>query len=197
LDFLPQLQNDGFLVSILPASQIEKFVTSNVPLIRRFRPVAKDADTDEAESIRLLWGHPKLKVWQDLDKAYRTVILSDAGAGKTFEMEGRARRLRETGCQAFFLRIECIAEGVEGSLEVGTADDFSKWLCGDGEGWFFLDSVDEARLDDPKAFENAIHRFAARIENAKHRAHIYISSRPYAWRAKLGRELINGIPKAA
>jgi hypothetical protein len=109
LDFLPQLQNDGFLVSILPASQIEKFVTSNVPLIRRFRPVAKDADTDEAESIRLLWGHPKLKVWQDLDKAYRTVILSDAGAGKTFEMEGRARRLRETGCQAFFLRIECIA----------------------------------------------------------------------------------------
>jgi len=165
-------------------------VTSIVPLIRRFRPVAKDADTDEAESVRLLWGHSKLKVWQDLEKAYRTVILADAGAGKTFEMEGRARRLREKGQQAFFLRIESLADGVANAIEVGTADDFAKWLSGEAEAWFFLDSVDEARLDDPRAFENAIRHFAAAVENAKHRAHIYVSSRPYAWRAKLDREMI-------
>lgn len=165
-------------------------MTSIVPLIRRFRPVAADPDADEQESVRLLWGHSKLKVWQDLDDAYRTVILADAGAGKTFEMEGHARKLREKGRQAFFLRIESIADGLAGALEVGTENDFSQWLTGEEDAWFLLDSVDEARLDDPKAFENAIRRFAAAIENAKHRAHIYISSRPYAWRAKLDRKLI-------
>lgn len=161
-----------------------------VPLIRRFRPVAKDADTDEADSLQLLWGHSKLKVWTDLQEAYRTVILADAGAGKTFEMEGQARRLRERGRQAFFLRIENISDGLAGSLEVGTSDDFTQWQQGEEEGWFFLDSVDEARLDDPRAFETAIGRLASAIESAMHRAHVCISSRPYAWRAKLDRELI-------
>jgi hypothetical protein len=161
-----------------------------VPLTRRFRAIAKDADTDEEESIRLLWGHSKLKSWQDLEEAYRTVILADAGAGKTFEMEGQARILRKRGCQAFFLRLESIADQFADCLEVGTGEDLSRWLDGEDEGWFFLDSVDEARLDNPKAFENAIRSFATIIENARHRAHVYISSRPYAWRARLDRDLI-------
>jgi hypothetical protein len=46
-----------------------------------------------------------------------------------------------------------------------------------------LDSVDEARLNNPKAFEKAIKHFAKRINPAMHRAHI-ITSRPYAWRFK-------------
>jgi len=47
LGFLPRSQNDGFLVSILPASEIEKFVKSNVLPIRLFRLFAKDADIVE------------------------------------------------------------------------------------------------------------------------------------------------------
>ena len=46
------------------------------------------------------------------------------------------------------------------------------------------------RLDSPKTFEKAIRRFQSKIEPAQLRAHICISSRPYAWRPKSDRELI-------
>jgi hypothetical protein len=45
----------------------------------------------------------------------------------------------------------------------------------------FLDSVDEARLKNPKQFEKAIRKFAKKVKPAARRCHIYISSRPYSW----------------
>lgn len=54
-----------------------------------------------------------------------------------------------------------------------------------------MDSVDEARLDTPRAFEFALKRFAKGIRIGAHRAHLYISSRPYSWRPEADRELLN------
>ena len=45
-----------------------------------------------------------------------------------------------------------------------------------------LDSVDEARLRDPKDFERAIRRIGKRIERALQRTHIVITGRTEAWR---------------
>jgi hypothetical protein len=166
-------------------------MTTVVPLARRFQKITKDADSDETESFRVLAGLSKQKVWVDLHLAYRTVVLADAGAGKTFEFEKQADQLHKQGHKAFFLRIEHIAADLNASFEIGTSDQFSQWLQShDDEAWFFLDSVDEARLDDPRAFENAIECFAAAIHDAMHRAHICISSRPYAWRANLDRDML-------
>ncbi len=81
------------------------------------------------------------------------------------------------------MRIEDIDEDFNLSFEVGDDEAFEAWLSSPDEAWFYLDSIDEARLDDPRTFEKAIRLFARKIKAAQHRAHIVISGRPYAWRS--------------
>ena len=97
---------------------------------------------------------------------------------------------KKQGRAAFFIRIEDIEDDFEIAFEVGSANAFESWLNAHEEAWFFLDSIDEARLKDPRTFEKAIKRFAARIKPAFQRAHVFISSRLYAWRAHSGQDLV-------
>jgi hypothetical protein len=53
-------------------------------------------------------------------------------------------------------------------------------LAGSGEGWFFLDSVDEARLNR-KSFDTALKRFARDIGDGRERGHVYVSCRVTDW----------------
>lgn len=161
-----------------------------VPLVRYFSPLAYDENARDEDEVLALFDSRRRKSWPDLDEGYRTVILAEAGAGKTYEMDARARYIAGNGHFAFFIRIEDIDQDFENSFEVGSADEFKRWLETEQPAWFFLDSVDEARLDHPRAFEKAIRRFAGRIQDAKARAHICISSRPYAWRVVSDRALI-------
>ncbi|MCL2918320.1 hypothetical protein [Shewanella litorisediminis] len=162
----------------------------SVPLKRFFSKVPKsEADADEME-ILSIWGEGKRTGWPELEGEYRCVILAEAGAGKSFEMEARAKCAEDEGRAAFFIRIEDIEDGFENSFDVGSLESFEHWLSSQDEAWFFLDSIDEARLENPRAFEKAIKCFATRINFAKRRAHIFISSRPYAWRARSDRDML-------
>jgi hypothetical protein len=96
-------------------------------------------------------------------------------------MEERARYLHELGRPSFFIRIEDIDASFETAFEVGSDSEFHAWLESSDVAWFFLDSVDEARLKDRGAFKKALRQFERRIGSAKDRAHVCISSRPYAW----------------
>lgn len=162
-----------------------------IPLNRSFSEVSKDSvgiDDDASASSRYYSGSTK---WDDLEKKYRVVILADAGAGKTIEMKSRADSIHQSGRLAFFVCIEDLVDNdFYLGLEVGTADEFDTWLTSTGEAWFFLDSVDEARLTAPNAFDKAIKRFASVIKNCTHRAHVYISGRPYSWQFVTDRELV-------
>jgi hypothetical protein len=161
-----------------------------VPLDRYFSLVPKfEIDSDE-QDFRSFFSEPKRTGWPDLEEEFRCVILAEAGAGKTFEMEARAKHAEEQGRAAFFIRIEDIEDGFETAFEVGSAHALESWLNSREEAWFFLDSVDEARLENPRSFEKAIKRFAAKIKPADQRARVFISSRPYAWRARSDRELV-------
>ena len=155
-----------------------------VPLVRRFAPVSKDADTADDEATRVLYGLSEALGWGDLLAAYRSVILAGAGAGKTFEMRSQAEALRAQGCQAFFIRLENVKDDLARACEIGTGQDLAAWLTRSDEAWFFLDAVDESRLEGPLHFERAIRTFASCILGGLNRAHIVISSRPYAWRNK-------------
>ena len=166
-----------------------------VPLERHFslmRQSAPDSDEREPDSILGEWilGQRKHAGWQELEEEFRCVILAEAGAGKSFEMEARAKHAKGHGRAAFLIRIEDIEDGFEKSFDVGCADAFENWLNSKEEAWLFLDSIDEARLKNPRTFEKAIQRFAARINPARQRARVFISSRPYAWRARSDRELV-------
>jgi len=128
--------------------------------------------------------------WPSLLKEYRVVILSEAGSGKTVEIRNAAQTLREQGKAAFFLRLEHIFTDFESAFEAGsTYEEFQDWLVSDDDGWFLLDSVDEARLRDPRDFERAIRMLSRYIRNAYDRTHIVITSRITAWRPKTDREI--------
>lgn len=157
-----------------------------VELIRRFMPISsrsKEWDFLVAET-------GKSKRWHEIEDEHRSLIIADPGAGKTFEVITRARKIRERGRRAFFIRIEKIDGNFDQSFEIGTTEEFSAWLCSTEEAWFFLDSVDEAQLETPRALENAVRVFGARIHDALDRAHIFITSREDAWRALPDQTLI-------
>ncbi|MBA55472.1 MAG: hypothetical protein CMK89_13540 [Pseudomonadales bacterium] len=166
-------------------------VDANVPLERKFSLVTpnKDSEVDDGW-LEAYWAQKEPKTWVDLESEYRVIVLADAGSGKTHEALNRAQFGNQEGRASFFIRIEDIDTDFDEAFEVGTSDQFEEWLESVDEAWFFLDSVDEARLDNPKAFEKAIKRFAKRIRPAMHRAHIIITSRPYAWRFKSDTALI-------
>lgn len=161
-----------------------------VPLERNFSALPETESDEYQQSLELLFHGDKRLTWETLDAKFRTVILAEAGAGKSFEMEARARAIRAAGKPAFFIRIEDIDAGFLDAFEVGTADDFKAWLSSSEEGWFFLDSIDESRLDNPRTFEKSIKKFGNHVREARQRAHIFVSSRPYAWRDVTDRRLI-------
>jgi hypothetical protein len=158
-----------------------------VPLIRRFiptRPMLGEWEFLHPEPSGSDQG------WRDLEEHYRVLVLADPGAGKTFEAIEHTTKLRAKGVKAFFIRIEAISAAFEDGFEVGTAKEFTEWLSGDGEAHFFLDSVDEAQLGTPRALEEAIQIFGARIHDARERARIIITSREDAWQALTDRTLV-------
>jgi hypothetical protein len=157
-----------------------------VELIRRFKPISSRSSNWDA----LMSGSGKTVRWHELEDERRVLIIADPGAGKTFEARTRARKLRERGRNAFFIRVEDIDANFEQAFEVGNAEAFNNWLASTSEAWFLLDSVDEAQLETPRALENAVRIFGARIHIALERAHIFITSREDAWRALPDQTLI-------
>lgn len=157
-----------------------------VELIRKFAPLT--SRTGHWDSMFLVPG--KAQRWHEIQGEYRVLILADPGAGKTFEVLTRARKFREGGKKAFFIRIEDITANFENSFGLGTGDEFRAWLTSNEDAWFFLDSVDEAQLETPRALESAIRIFGERLHAARERAHIFITSRDDAWQALPDRTLV-------
>lgn len=157
-----------------------------VELIRRFSPMSSlSRDWDFLPA-----GSGKPQRWHEIEDQHRVLIIADPGAGKTFEAQMRARRIRERGRQAFFIRIERIGVNFEQSLEVGNAVEFAQWLASTDDAWIFLDSVDEAQLETPRALEDAVRIFGAKCHAALDRARIFITSREDAWRALSDQTLV-------
>ncbi len=160
-----------------------------VQLGRTFHELAKHArESDSFDLNQAFVTGPRLS-WGDLLKGFRTVILSEAGTGKTEEIRQTAKHLRAAGKRAFFLRLEHIPHDLEDVFEVGTSDEFARWLLSTDEAWLLLDSVDEARLRNPGDFERAVRKLGRRIQAADPRAHIILTGRTSAWRAKTDLDL--------
>ena len=131
-----------------------------VQLIRRFAPIS--SRSREWDFLTSGSGSPQR--WHEIENDFRVLIIADPGAGKTFEAQNRAQKIKARGRHAFFIRIEKIDTATfDQAVYVGTASEFASWLASTEEAWFFLDSVDEAQLETPRALENAVHIFGTRI----------------------------------
>ena len=160
-----------------------------IELHRTFHELtSKNVESDDAD-FTWIPGLSRSQRWPDLINEYRLIILSEAGSGKTTEIRQIAYTLRDKNKQAFFLRLENISEKFKSAFEVGTHQDFRKWLKSDEEGWLLLDSVDEARLRHPGDFQLAIRELSSRIQAALGRVHIVITGRTTARRPKTDLDL--------
>ncbi|OQW59488.1 MAG: hypothetical protein A4S14_05915 [Proteobacteria bacterium SG_bin9] len=155
-----------------------------VELNRTFHELSEHAGKSDDIDISQVFAVRSQISWDELLKNPRTVILSEAGSGKTQEIRHVAARLRDEGKAAFFLRLELIPDDFEIAFEIGSAEEFDAWLASADAGWLLLDSVDEARLRSPQDFERAIRRLGKRIEKAKERVTLVLTGRTHAWRPK-------------
>lgn len=155
-----------------------------IPLNRTFHELKiEEGAGDDVDLTRLLGRHEALR-WPDLLSEYRVILLSEAGSGKTMEVRNIARKLRQDGKTAFFVRIEHVTHGFEDAFEEGSFEEFNAWAGSGKEGWLLLDSVDEARLHDPKDFERAVKKLGRLVASVLQQAHIVITGRTTAWRPK-------------
>lgn len=155
-----------------------------IPLGRTFHELSKHASESDAVDLSQVFYVRGNLSWEDIFTNWRTVILSEAGSGKTQEIRNAALSFREKGKHAFFLRLEHIPDDFEGAFEVGSFEEFEQWIASGEEGWLLLDFVDEARLRSPVDFEKAIRKLGRRISTAKDRTHIVLTGRTHAWRPK-------------
>ncbi len=158
-----------------------------IDLDRSFIPVSRDYSvSDEEHDYAALFGMAGGKKWNDLLELPRVIILAEAGAGKTAELQAIIKKLHAEKKAAFFLRLEYLAAGPDLFFEkgLGSKAEFDRWILSDEKAWFFLDSVDEAKLGDPIRFDLAIQRFAQQLGSSVDRAHLYITSRVSEWYAQ-------------
>ncbi len=129
--------------------------------------------------------------WEEVLTHRATVVVAEAGTGKSTELRQKTLELRANGKAAFFCRLEDLAiSPITRALEIGTPEELSSWLEGNEDGWFFLDSVDEAKLIDSRHFHRAIAEFAETISAHWHRLHVILSTRPHAWGRYDEREML-------
>jgi hypothetical protein len=155
-------------------------VSDYVDLKRCFIPVTSDAEPELA--IARVWGR-KYGGWLDwpelLDHA-RVVLLAEAQSGKSAEFRNMAATLRDGGRPAAYTSIEQLADGRLG-LSPSETLFFDTWKGGSHRAWFFLDSVDEARLNRKK-FDDALRYLATAVGPALGRANVLVSCRASDWK---------------
>ncbi len=92
-----------------------------VQLGRTFHELAKHARKGDSFDLNQAFVIGPRLTWEDLLKGFRTVILSEAGTGKTEEIRQTSKHLIAAGRRAFFLRLELIPHDFEDAFEVGDA----------------------------------------------------------------------------
>lgn len=147
---------------------------------RTFEALRAPSGKDDA--FELSWGErfdESGVSWDELLRSQRILIVSEAGAGKTYECESKARELFARGEPAFFLSLESVASaGVVATLFGDEHTRFSDWLASSSQvAYFFLDSIDELQLVH-RSFKDALRRFAHDIRGALGRATVVITARP-------------------
>jgi hypothetical protein len=117
--------------------------------------------------------------WSELLKSRRILIVSEAGAGKTYECRTQRDRAWEAGEASFYIDLAALKENnLRDLLSAQEEARFDAWLSAQSDtATFFLDSIDELELTLGK-FELALKRFGKAITGQLGRARIVITTRP-------------------
>jgi hypothetical protein len=163
--------------------------TDFIELDRRFRKLEKESKREEAALASYTSEVFELGLlssglgWNELLEERLTIILGEAGSGKTWELRHRAELLSDDGKFGFFIPLEGLAtRTISEILDQKKYQEFQSWKKGRDDGVFFLDSVDEAKFHRISDFLSALDRFRNAIGNALQRTRIFLSCRISEWR---------------
>lgn len=135
--------------------------------------------------MRRAWGLGDGGVgWEQLLTKRRAVILAEAGSGKTTEFAERAKLTAQSHIYIFNASVEDVGrEGLDGAVSVDARSKVAAWRQGVDDAWFFMDSVDEAKVAGIK-FERVVRRLSEGIHGAEERCHIFLSGRVTDWKPR-------------
>ncbi|MDD1134102.1 hypothetical protein [Pseudomonas shahriarae] len=160
---------------------------SNPRIQRTFRNLSQEeiADIEQASLLSRL-GWAKDVGWETLLESQRVLIVSEAGAGKTYECRAQQQALWEKGEPAFFLELSQLATAnLPDLLSREEEERLEAWQAAQSEiATFFLDSIDELKLT-LGSFEVALKRLGKAIGSQLGRVQIVITTRPVAVDQKL------------
>lgn len=117
--------------------------------------------------------------WDKLLESQRVLIISEAGAGKTYECRAQQQALWNQGEPAFYLELaELTKDKLEDLLSADEVERFKAWRISQSDvATFFLDSIDELKLT-LGSFETALKRLGNAIAGQLGRVRIVITTRP-------------------
>lgn len=117
--------------------------------------------------------------WQELLTSMRVLIISEAGAGKTYECRMQHKFLWEEGEPAFFIELSELAKSpLHDLLTADEEERFEAWRTArSGIATFFLDSIDELQLT-LGSFKTALNKLSKPLRDQLNRARIVITTRP-------------------
>jgi len=158
-------------------------------------PDEKISEADQ-QSFLVSLGWARGSTWDDLLQSKRVLIISEAGAGKTYECRTQATHLWSAGEPAFFVELAALAtDELRSLLDAEEEARLDAWLASQSEvATFFLDSIDELKLT-LGSFERALKRLKKCIGNQLHRVRVVITTRPIPFDEQLVRSVLP-VPQA-
>ncbi|WP_230969530.1 NACHT domain-containing protein [Nitrogeniibacter aestuarii] len=163
-------------------SPAESRIESKPNVQRTFRDLSKEKVADiERASILARMGWSDAFGWDSLLESKRILMISEAGAGKTYECRAQQRELWEQGEPAFYLDLAQLAtNNVRDLLSADEEARLDAWLAAQSDvATFFLDSIDELNLT-LGSFETALNRLSKAVVGQLGRVRIIITTRPIA-----------------
>lgn len=159
---------------------------------RSFQDIPEDKTTEAEQTAFLMdLGWHKGLSWDDLLKSRRVLIISEAGAGKTYECRAQQQSLWTAGEPAFYVELADLARSnLRDLLSHEEETRFDAWRTAQSDvATFFLDSVDELKLS-LGSFEQALKRLAKAVAGQLGRVRVIITSRPIPVDEQLFRQIL-------
>ncbi|MFZ2209250.1 MAG: hypothetical protein WAV22_11340 [Porticoccaceae bacterium] len=162
----------------------------HIDLGRQFPELGDGKDSEDAalgSYVGRLMGIAEDSGWDSIYREDKScVILGEPGSGKSEELRHQAQLLRDAGKPAAYVDLASL-------LTVSTLykdDLIRRWRRSDTVAWFFLDSVDESKLERVADFHRALTQMANWVGVDASRARYVISSRISEWRAVTDKRLV-------
>ena len=167
---------------------------STIALSRQFFEW-REGELSDPNLFRRFGRTADLLTWEAISARHRVVILAEAGSGKSTEMREQARLRTEAGQFAVYATVEDVGrDNLDSALGPADQARLRSWRESDEDGWFFVDSVDEAKLSGIR-LERALRRLWEGIAGAERRAHVILSGRLTDWEFRRDLKRLNeGLP---